>query len=332
MASVGVVAAKLIEALMIFYLGTENHLYTMGKFLDLWRPSSVENVRVMSYRELLSQRRLPRGTIVFSDIERLTESQRPLLTRVHRRLARWGGRGRVLNHPSRSLRRYDLLRKLHELGLNSFNVYRLDELPDSCRWPVFLRLENDHLGPRTPLLDGPEQLRSALRDSALGELNRDDLLAVEFCQTADSDGLCRKYGAFYVAGRVIPRHVFCDTELSIKYEAVVTPGTREEERIFLRTNPHAEEIKRIFELANIDYGRIDYGFKDGRMQVWEINTNPMLLVEPDHYRADRMPDQQCFADQMVALFREIDAEYDATTVGTRLIRLLRNVRRGRQDR
>ena len=45
----------------------------------------------------------------------------------------------------------------------------------------------------------------------------------------------------------------------------------------MQTNPHEAELRAIFKLARIDYGRIDYGIKDGQIQVWEINTNPMLL-------------------------------------------------------
>ena len=33
----------------------------------------------------------------------------------------------------------------------------------------------------------------------------------------------------------------------------------------------------VFELANIQYGRIDYALHDGRIEVFEINTNPWSL-------------------------------------------------------
>jgi len=58
----------------------------------------------------------------------------------------------------------------------------------------------------------------------------------------------------------------------------------------------------------------------------------MLLVKPEHYGPDRMPDQQRFADQMIAVFRQIGGEYDKPAVGARLIRLLRNLCRGRHYR
>ena len=33
----------------------------------------------------------------------------------------------------------------------------------------------------------------------------------------------------------------------------------------------------MFQIAGIDYGRIDYSMLDGEPQVWEINTNPTVL-------------------------------------------------------
>ena len=51
---------------------------------------------------------------------------------------------RVLNHPTTSMRRYELLRTLFERGDSSFNVYRLTECRQPQRWPVFIREENEH--------------------------------------------------------------------------------------------------------------------------------------------------------------------------------------------
>ncbi len=50
-----------------------------------------------------------------------------------------------------------------------------------------------------------------------------------------------------------------------------------EELDYMRTNPHENELLAIFNLARIDYGRIEYSLYNGRIQVWEINTNPSVL-------------------------------------------------------
>ena len=67
-----------------------------------------------------------------------------------------------------------------------------------------------------------------------------------------------------------------------------------EENAYLDANPHESELREIFELADIEYGRIDYGIKGGRIQVWEINTNPTVLLRR-HLRDARAPIHRRFA-------------------------------------
>jgi len=49
-----------------------------------------------------------------------------------------------------------------------------------------------------------------------------------------------------------------------------------EEHDYVFNNPHAIQLAEIFEIAGIDYGRIDYSIKDGRIQTWEINLNATI--------------------------------------------------------
>ncbi len=49
-----------------------------------------------------------------------------------------------------------------------------------------------------------------------------------------------------------------------------------EERDYVFSNPHEARLAEIFQAARIDYGRIDYSLKDGRVQTWEINLNPTI--------------------------------------------------------
>ena len=44
----------------------------------------------------------------------------------------------------------------------------------------------------------------------------------------------------------------------------------------MASNPYAERLRPAFEAAGIDYGRADFGFRDGRLAVYEINTNPSI--------------------------------------------------------
>jgi len=54
----------------------------------------------------------------------------------------------------------------------------------------------------------------------------------------------------------------------------------EQERVHVATNPHVELLRPLFDAAAVDYGRIDYSLLGDRVQVWEINTNPTILLPP----------------------------------------------------
>jgi hypothetical protein len=61
----------------------------------------------------------------------------------------------------------------------------------------------------------------------------------------------------------------------------------EEHLRYVETNPHRDQLEKVFELAGIEYGRIDYCVVDGRVQTFEINTNP-TVVQGTAYRAGDM--------------------------------------------
>ena len=71
----------------------------------------------------------------------------------------------------------------------------------------------------------------------------------------------------------------------------------------MESNPHEAEVRRIFDLARIEYGRIDYAFRDGRMQVWEINTNPMLASDDSSANPARRGTHDLAVRQLIAAFR-----------------------------
>jgi hypothetical protein len=55
-----------------------------------------------------------------------------------------------------------------------------------------------------------------------------------------------------------------------------SPERFHDEEVYVQSNPHEHDLMRAFEIAEIDYGRADYGIVDGQIQIWEINTNPFL--------------------------------------------------------
>ena len=59
-------------------------------------------------------------------------------------------------------------------------------------------------------------------------------------------------------------------------------------------------LRRVFAVAGVDYGRVDYGVLDGVPQVWEINLNP-TIGRPAGWPQKRAqsPESRVFSTQVV---------------------------------
>lgn len=264
---------------MICYLVTSPFFFTTTTYYKTWGREFAPQVRLRFYEHLSRTTRLPAGTYIFSDIERLEPTQAEAAARLWADLDASDKPVRLLNHPTRSMRRYELLRTLYKHGLNRFNIYRLTELEQPRSFPVFIRGENDHKGNLTPLLYTQAQLDDAIADFDRAGRSRNDKVIVEFCDTSDAHGIFRKYSAFVVGDRIIPTHIFFTRGWMAKVAFAETDLTTElvcEERRFVEENPHEQALREIARLARIEYGRIDYALHDGQLQVWEINTNPTM--------------------------------------------------------
>lgn len=290
---------------MIYYLATRAHLYTMRTFLREWGAPLRPRIRLLAYEDLPQLRRLPFGSYIFSDLERLAPARLEAAAQVHAALnASLGGRARLLNHPTLSLRRYELLRRLHDEGHNAFNVYRAAGWPRPARFPVFLRREDDHAGAVSTNLGNQAELNAQLAALREAGTSLDPLIVTEWLDTADAGGVYRKYSAFVIGEQVLPRHLFFSRGWTVKYPDLATPMHVREELTYITRNPHRLELQRIFRVAGIGYGRIDYSLHEGRIQVWEINTNPWVMSFADRGRVQR---QQSYRLAWNGLMRNIAA-------------------------
>jgi hypothetical protein len=263
---------------VIHFVLKRGFTHTVDEFLPGWGKPLADRIRVETWEAVLSARRLPRGAWVFGDLDRLTGAETERAARVWQKLERAGPGVRLFNNPLRVKHRYELLRTLHERGLNDFDVYRLTEARTPKRFPVFLRRENDHRGPVGALLHTPEGLRQAVAELEAGGITREGWIAVEFCGEPDAAGVYRKYSAFRMGDRIVPGHLLFGNDWVVKFRhSPELQDTREEEEAFLRANPHADALMEIFRLAALDWGRVDYATAGGRLQVYEINTNPLIV-------------------------------------------------------
>ncbi len=241
-----------------------------------WDGALARCLRVDTYQSLLVRRQAPAASYIFSDFERVPPPDMEGVLGLWDTL-RASGSAHLVNDPRRVRLRFQLLRGLFEEGVNDFNVYRADEDLSLVRFPAFVRCEHDHGGPRTALLASRKALDDALARLRANRAWRSQLLVTECSADAGDDGLFRKYGALLVNGRVIPWHVIASRTWLVKGASrVLNDRIREEQRRYTAENPHADRIREAFAAAHIEYGRIDYGVVDGRLRVFEINTNPAI--------------------------------------------------------
>ncbi len=263
---------------MLRFVLHAGHHDTLAPYARRWAGELGRRIEIVSYDELFRATRVPRCVHVFADSERLNDGDRELAAQVWESIRRGAPDLKLMNHPLRSMCRYELLRTLHETGVNRFDVYRLTEARKPARFPVFLRGENDHAGPETGLIESQVELDAVVEALVRDGKSRGSRLVTEFCAERNDDGLYRKYGAFYIDGEVLPRHAMQSREWVVKADTrILNDAQWAEERRYLELNPHADWIRRVFEIARIDYGRIDYGVVDGLPQAYEINTNPTII-------------------------------------------------------
>jgi hypothetical protein len=273
---------------LINYFATAGHSYTIRSFLEHWAPDLAPRFNIFAYEKLAlslskgGQLRVPAGAYIFSDLERLSTEQLGLADSLATAVCRMGCR--VLNHPLSSLRRFELLKTLYERGINDFNVYRIDERPQ--RFPVFIRAANDHDGSRTDLLYSYPAVQAQLAELCREGLGDKEWMIIEYLDTADENRLFRKFGSMLFGDIFVPEEILFQRRWMVKNGEPITDLAQdllqEEEEEFVRARPnvHEDAVRRIFDIANIEYGRIDYGMDNGKIQVWEINTNPMLAHAP----------------------------------------------------
>ncbi len=261
---------------MIHYLTLAGR-WMFSEYLEYWGRALAESkIHILRYEALLRETRFERGTYVFSTIEEVAP---PMERFIHELAAQLRGREgvRILNDPECVLRRFDLHAELWRQGRSNFSSMRAaDDLSD-VRFPAFVRSERSHDGALSPLLHSQNEVETWIgRAMALGR-PLSDLMVVEFCETGDAGGWYRKYAAFNVNGRIVPRSMNYGRHWMLKFAGnEFSVSMAEEELEYVRTNPHERELAEIFNLARTDYGRIDYSIKDGRVQPWEINLNPTI--------------------------------------------------------
>jgi hypothetical protein len=263
---------------VIFFIAPKQETWCMEAYLRQEGQELAGRIRILTYEEIATQQEIPMGTCIFSAIDQLSQTEREIAELCRKALSDASPGITVINRPADVLCRFDLLTKCFELKRNTFRVMRPSKFYQCQKFPVFIRNERRHTGSITGLLYTRRQLTQALAKAVLQGHRPRDLMIVEYRDTADSLGMFREYCAAIVGDRIIPQGVIHSGNWVTKWSGRLMDAEKaRENREYLEGNPHAGWLKETFELAKIRYGRIDYGLRDGVPQVWEINTNPMVV-------------------------------------------------------
>ena len=284
---------------MIYYVCHPAHTYTCAVVL-LWYGDALRPFfRMVPYGALHLLHGAGPGVVIWTDFDRLDENELAQTARIRTEL---GSQDLLhLNHPLLSEQRFDMLERLYREGVNKFGVRRPGQPLDGLRYPVFLRDEIGALKSAPPLLPNRSSLETAI--AALPSAGMKRPMIVEFGAQPGSDGYYRKFGAYRVGERIFPQHCFISTNWFLKYGDSLLPEHYAEHLAYVEDNPHAGELRRLFDGAKIDYGRIDYTVAGGRLQVFEINTNPAVLGRPPALddRFDQGPYARRHVEALLAL-------------------------------
>ena len=298
---------------MILIVTTERHRYTHASVVS---EDSVD-VRVISYDELKKHAStLPVATYVFTDMDRLAPSQLRRAAVQYRALRKLGQT--VLNDPARVLSRFGLLRALNRAGVNRFDAYRVEDLEQPRQWPVFVRFETEHGDPFSDLLRNRKELDASIARAIDRGLPRSALIVIEYAAEPVQPGLFRKLSAFRVGDRILGYTCVHDDQWVVKYgkPAIATPELYEEEYEIVATSPFADALRSVFDIAGVNYGRVDFGLVGGKPQIYEINSNPdiKLRTEPSTV-ARRNESNALFRENYLAALQAIDTPNEKSGVG-----------------
>lgn len=297
---------------MIIFVNNDFHTYTHE---DLKSVSKLPKLKIISYSSLLRQKNFARGTYVFTDRERMDQWELRIYSKLYAHLKNSGTGYRVLNNPAKTMNRLELLRMLYRENINDFNVYMVSERQRPERYPVFIRRAFDHRSPLTSLLDNEAELDRALSKLKAQQEPDEGLVIIEYCAEPLFENLFRKTSVYRIGDNIIiglgaheRNWVVKRGELNAATDAIYS---KEFEMIKNNENLdeiHLDEIRHIFELANIDYGRMDYGVVKGKMQVYEINTNPTIRPpNKEHPNPNRTKSQDLVFEKLCQAFNAIDS-------------------------
>jgi hypothetical protein len=293
-------------AFMFRFLTSTGHGYTVGALVEPFAHPGKPRCEVTTYDAVLRSTHTAKAVHVFTDLERLSDSQLAAAAGLYRALRDTDIP--CLNDPAKVMGRYQLLCNLFEAGINPFAVYRADGRPKPAQFPVFIRKEAEHDGPMSALIKDQDELDDYLKRLVAGGCPLRGLLVVEYAAEAEPGGLWRKTGTYRIGTNHSVHHQILSDNWVIKTTAqhLMNDGLELVRQAAIIANEVPENVRRAFDIAGVEWGRADHAVFRGREVVFEINTNPTAQAAGGHANAIRMESKRIAFTRMCALLREID--------------------------
>ena len=266
---------------MIYYICHRKYAYTLAVFFYYFRNDLAGRLRFLSYDAFFQMNEIHTGVFIFTDFDRLDSDQMERAKKHAILLERADSSNVILNHPDRFLGRFDLLQTLHARDPKAPATCRLIDWKQVRDFPVFIRGERDHLAALSGLIDTATALETTAKRLLSEHRNIDDVMIIQFQNQLNEEGFYEKYGAFRIGDTIYGQHLFQHQSWWVKDNAADWNDQQRARNFdYIDENPHVDMLMPIFEAAGIEYGRIDYCLMDGRVVVFEINTNPVVNARP----------------------------------------------------
>ncbi|HHH43857.1 MAG TPA: hypothetical protein ENK49_06950 [Gammaproteobacteria bacterium] len=259
---------------MIYFFTTASHRPPLNGILK--SPFRKAVVKVRSYNWLARQSSIRAAACIFTDLDRLRHFELAMAGNLFRQLGRGGIR--VLNDPARSCQREELLFRLHKAGLNRFRAYPAALDPEPSRFPVFLKCVSHHKQDFQDLIPDQATLVRRLNELRDSGFPLQYMLVIEFINREHRKNIYRRSTLYRIGDRMIAANPVTEASPFVKYGDIKL-ATEEDLAASVQEmteNPYADYMRHVFDIANIEYGRVDFGFDGEKPAVYEINTNPSI--------------------------------------------------------
>jgi hypothetical protein len=291
---------------MFLFLTSAGHGYTLSALVPPLAGADVPRCEVTTYDAVLESHHTVKAVHVFTDLERLSDSQLVSAAGLYRTLRDLGIP--CLNDPAKVMGRYQLLCNLFEAGINPFAVYRADSRPKPSQFPVFVRNESDHSGPMSALIKDQDELDGYLKRLTDGGRPLRGLLVIEYAAEARPSGIWHKSGTYRIGKNHSTHHHMLADKWVIKEHAqhVTNDALQLEEQAAIIANEVPEGVRRAFDISGVEWGRADHAIFRERELIYEINTNPTAFTPDRHGYAIRRESKRIAFARMCALLHEMD--------------------------